>query len=95
MSTQGIQFELDQKCAEIAQLKLDHDTKVKQLKEKFRDKFNEQNQFIDELKTELNATVLKNQEVQTGSLSLTSMLKAKDEELVTKTEDVARLENQV
>lgn len=49
-----------------------HDTKVKQLKEKFRDKFNEQNQFIDELKTELNATVLKNQEVQTGSLSLTS-----------------------
>lgn len=62
MNTQGLHFELDQKVLELQDLKRDQEARTKQLKEKFRDKFNEQNQFIDELKAELNAAVSKNQE---------------------------------
>lgn len=47
---------------EIDEVKTEHQTYTNSLKEKFRVKFNEQNQFIDELKTEL-ANKNNNQEV--------------------------------
>ena len=53
MGSQYLQYELDQKNQEIDDVKTEHLTYTSSLKEKFKNKFNEQNHFIDELKAEL------------------------------------------
>ena len=63
MGSQYLQYELDQKNQEIDDVKTEHQTYTTSLKDKFKIKFNEQNRFIDELKTELAKQSSGNSEV--------------------------------
>lgn len=72
-----------------------HETKTKMLKEKFKTKFEEQNTFIDELKSELNSAITRTRDQQTDLANHGTQLKILNESLRAKEEENTRLSRQI
>jgi chromosome segregation ATPase len=65
------------------------------MKETFRSKLEEQNNLIDELKTELESSIARNQEYHSSLSNGNQEIKQLKDKLQNQTEEKQRLDNQV
>ena len=76
-------------------MKSKHDKVTKEMKETFRSKLEEQNNLIDELKTELQSSIARNQEYHANLTNGNQENKQLKDKLQNQTEEKQRLDNQV